>query len=223
MVKYADEKVESGKLSKTRLIVPGFKRTRKWLWSICDADAGSREDGNGVGDIDQSAQHVDMGQSFHPQKDPEHLPPTNFSQRLGDVIRRFPAFLRSPESSFGLRVAVATMSISVIGFLHDTQTFFVQNRVLWATIMVTISMTPTAGQSLFSFILRILGTVLAMVAAFLVWYIPGQKTAGTLVFLWFFSSLGLYIPLKKPQFAIVGLIRYVIALLMAPTTGHDNG
>lgn len=206
-MKYADEKVESGKLSKTHLILPGFKRIRKWLTSIADADDGSREDGNGIGDIDQSAQHVDMGQSFRPRKDPEHLPPTNFAQKVGESLRGFPAFLRSPESAFGFRVAVATMSIGVIGFLHDTQTFFVQNRLLWAMIMIAISMTPTAGQSLFSFLIRILGTVVAMIAAFLVWYIPDQKTAGVLVFLWFFSSLGIYIPLKKPQFAVIGIIR----------------
>ncbi|KAE9984928.1 hypothetical protein EG328_008126 [Venturia inaequalis] len=207
MVKYADEKVESGKLSKTRLILPGLKRIRKWLVSITDADDGSREDGNGIGDVDQSAQHVDMGQSFRPRKDPEHLPPTNFAQRLGDSIRGFPAFFRSSHAAFGFRVAVATMSIAIIGFLHDTQTFFVQNRLLWAMIMVAISMTPTAGQSLFSFMLRILGTVVAMVAAFLVWYIPDSKTPGVLVFLWFFSSIGIYVPLKKPQFSIIGIIR----------------
>lgn len=209
MVKYADEKVESGKLSKNRLIMPGLKRTRKWLMSITNADDGSREDGNGVGDIDQSAQHVDMGQSFCPRKDPEHLPPTNFAQRMGEKIRGVPGFFRSPQAAFGFRVAVATMSVAIIGFLHDTQTFFVQNRLLWAMIMVAISMTPTAGQSLFSFMLRILGTVIAMVAAFLVWYIPDSKTPGVLVFLWFFSSIGIYIPLKKPQFAIIGIIRYV--------------
>jgi uncharacterized membrane protein YccC len=211
LVKFADEKVESGKLSKTRLILPGFKRMKKWLMSIGDADDGSREDGNGIGDIDQSAHNVDMGQSFRPRKDPEHLPPTNFAQRMGDSLRGFPGFFRSPESAFGFRVAVATMSIAIIGFLHDTQTFFVQNRLLWAMIMVAISMTPTAGQSVFSFILRILGTVVAMIAAFLVWYIPDQKTAGVLVFLWFFSSIGIYIPLKKPQFAIIGIIRSVVA------------
>jgi uncharacterized membrane protein YccC len=209
MVKYADEKIESGKLSKTRLILPGFNRTRKWLMSVFDADDGSREDGNGMGDVDQSAQTVDMGQSFRPRKDPEHLPPTNFAQKMGDLLRGFPGFFRSSQSAFGFRVAVATMSIAIIGFLHDTQTFFVQNRLLWAMIMIAISMTPTAGQSVFSFILRILGTVVAMCAAFLVWYIPDEKTAGVIVFLWFFSSIGIYIPLKKPQFAIIGIIRYV--------------
>ncbi|QDS77146.1 hypothetical protein FKW77_001332 [Venturia effusa] len=214
LVKYADEKVESGKLSKTRLIMPGIKRTKKWLMSVTNADDGSREDGNGIGDVGQSAHNVDMGQSFRPRKDPEHLPPTNFAQRLGDKIRGFPGFLRSSEAAFGFRVAIATMSIAIIGYLHDTQTFFVRNRLLWAMIMIAISMTPTAGQSLFSFVLRILGTVIAMITAFLVWYIPDSKTPGVLVFLWFFSSIGIYIPLKKPQFAIIGIISIVTTTLI---------
>jgi uncharacterized membrane protein YccC len=207
LVKFADEKVESGKLSKNRLIMPGVNRMKKWVVSLGKTDDGSREDGAGLGDIDRSSTTVDMGQSFRPRKDPEHLPPANLAQKLGDSLRGIPNFLRSPESAFGFRVAAATMSIAIIGYLHQTQLFFTENRLLWAMIMVAISMTPTAGQSLFSFILRILGTVIAMIIAFLVYYIPDGKTAGIIVFLWFFSSIGWYIPLKLPQFAIIGMIR----------------
>ena len=99
------------------------------------------------------------------------------------------------------------MSIAIIGFLHQTQIWFTQNRILWAEIMVAISMTPTAGQSVFTFALRIIGTVAAMVAAFLVYYIPDGHMAGILVFLWLFSSLGFYIVLKQPQLVVVGVIR----------------
>jgi hypothetical protein len=75
-------------------------------------------------------------------------------------------------------------------------------------------MTPTAGQSVFSFILRIIGTVIAMIIAFLVYYIPDGKTAGILVFLWLFSSIGWYIPIKTPQFAIIGMISIVTTTLI---------
>jgi hypothetical protein len=75
-------------------------------------------------------------------------------------------------------------------------------------------MTPTAGQSVFSFILRIAGTVIAMIVAFLVYYIPDGKTPGILVFLWFFASIGWYIPVKVPQFAIIGMISIVTTTLI---------
>jgi hypothetical protein len=57
--------------------------------------------------------------------------------------------LRSDASAFGLRVAAATMSIGIVCFLQETQTFFLRNRLLWAMIMVAISMSRTAGQSIF--------------------------------------------------------------------------
>jgi hypothetical protein len=75
-------------------------------------------------------------------------------------------------------------------------------------------MTPTAGQSVFSFLLRICGTVVAMIVAFLVYYIPDGKTPGMLVFLWVFASIGWYIPIKLPQFAIVGMISIVTTTLI---------
>ena len=70
-------------------------------------------------------------------------------------------------------------------------------------------MTPTAGQSLFSFVLRILGTVIAMVASFICYYIVNKHRAGVIVFLWLFTSLGMWVLLKKPQMAIIGIIRCV--------------
>jgi Flp pilus assembly protein protease CpaA len=57
------------------------------------------------------------------------------------------------------------MSIAIIAFLKNTQTFFVEQRLVWAMIMVAISMTPTAGQSVFQFMLRIGGTAIAMVSS----------------------------------------------------------
>lgn len=212
-IEFADEKVNSGKMSKTRLIVPGFKRMRKWLFSVFkDEDEAVEE--HGLGDIHASASIVSMGQAFYKRKDPEHLPPTNAGEKIGNALRSIPGFLRSPESAFGLRVVFATMCIGVVAFLHKTQAFFVQNRLLWAMIMAAISMTPTAGQSAFSFILRVAGTVVAMCVAFLIYYIPNGHTAGILVFLWFFSSCGYYIIIKKPPLTIIGMISIVTITLI---------
>jgi hypothetical protein len=102
-VKFADASVESGKLLKTRLLVPGAKRMKKWFASIWSENDGSREDGHGLGDINETPS-VFMGESYKVAKDPEHLPPANAIERLGDAIRVIPGFLRSAESAFGFRV-----------------------------------------------------------------------------------------------------------------------
>jgi hypothetical protein len=213
LVRFADEKVKSGKMSKIRLIVPGNRRIGKWVMSLLKNDDENLQE-QGMADVHASTTSVYMGQAYDKKKDPEHLPPTNVWEKFGDGVRSISEFLKSPESSFALRVTAATMSIQIVAYLHQTQVFYTQNRLLWASIMVAISMTPTAGQSVFSFILRVAGTVVAMVIAFLVYYIPDGKTPGILVFLWFFSSCGYYLILKFPPFTIVGVISIVTITLI---------
>jgi uncharacterized membrane protein YccC len=98
------------------------------------------------------------------------------------------------------------MTIYVVGLLHQTQTFFIHQRLVWAMIMVNISMSPTAGQSIFGFVLRLIGTVIAVILSFLAWYIPGEKTPGIIVFFWLFVACGFYVPIKLFRFRIVGII-----------------
>lgn len=210
-VRFADGRLESGKMSKKRLIIPGTKRMKKWL-----VGAFQGEDAHEDHHLDVYAANrtLSLGEAYRTRKDPEHLPPETTFQAIGDKIRLIPAFFRSSESAFGFRVACATISIAIIDYLHSTQVFFVEQRVVWAMIMVAISMSPTAGQSIFGFILRIVGTTLAMVASFLVWYIPDEKTPGVIVFLFIFATLGYYIPIKKPRFIIVGFISIVTTTMI---------
>jgi hypothetical protein len=211
-VKFADEHDQA--TAKSKLMWPGGKRSKKWIKSIFHSQDTNHDDETTIAGYDRSNATVYLGDAYRAKKDPEHLPPANVWEKFGDFIRGISHFLRSPESSFGFRAACATMSIAVIAFLRDTQTFFVQQRLVWALIMVAISMTPTAGQSIFQFMLRIGGTAVAMVVAWLVWYIPGQHTAGILVFLWLFVAVGFYIPLKRIDLVIVGMISVVTATMI---------
>lgn len=183
-VQYADSIAAKGKLSRVRLVIPGAKRIWKWVKSFLSAGDGHHEDDH-LGDIHTHTGSLELGEAYRHRKDPEHLPPANLFQKIGDRVRVIPRFLRSLESSYGFRVACATMTIAVIAFLHDTQEFFTKQRIVWAMIMVNLSMSPTSGQSIFSFVLRIAGTTIAMVASLLIWYIPDQKTPGIIVLLLF--------------------------------------
>ncbi|OCK80397.1 MFS transporter [Lepidopterella palustris CBS 459.81] len=213
-VRYADKQVADGNMAKSKLLLPGNRRLRKWLTSVFQVEDATHDDTATTADLDGNNTVIYLGEAYKSRKDPEHLPPENFWQRMGDCIRAFPRFLRSSESSFGFRCACATMSIALVAYLHDTQVFFMEQRLVWAMIMVAISMTPTAGQSVYSFVLRIFGTFLAMIIAFCIWYIPDEKTAGILVFLWFFVACGFYVPLKQPRFVMVGIISVVTATLI---------
>jgi hypothetical protein len=211
-VKFADEHDQA--TAKNKLIWPGAKRFKKWLKSIFSNQDTNPDDETTITGFDRSNTTVYLGDAYKSKKDPEHLPPANAWEKFGNGIRSISHFLQSSESAFGFRAACATMSIAIIAFLKDTQTFFVEQRLVWALIMVAISMTPTAGQSLFQFCLRIAGTAIATIVAWLIWYIPGQHTAGILVFLFIFVALGFYIPLKRIDLVIAGLISVVTATMI---------
>ncbi|KAK9551523.1 hypothetical protein V6Z96_000458 [Aspergillus fumigatus] len=203
-IHFTDEKVKSGKLTRSHLIIPGAKRLLKWLRSILQAEDTHEDDH--LGDIHTQSHILQLGEAYRHRKDPEHLPPETIIQKIGDKIRVVPWLLRSSESAYGFRVACATMTIYVIALLHQTQTFFIHQRLVWAMIMINISMSPTAGQSIFGFVLRLVGTVIAMALTLLAWYIPGQKTPGVIVFFWLFVACGFYVPIKLFRFRIVGII-----------------
>ncbi|KAJ5807354.1 Brefeldin A sensitivity protein [Penicillium robsamsonii] len=205
-VRYADHVEAKGKLLRTRLVIPGKKRLWKWAKSFLST---ADNDEDNMGDIHTQSNILQLGEAYKLRKDPEHLPPTTLFQKMGDRIRVIPWFLRSFESKYGFRVACATMTVAIIGFLHETQVFFTAQRLVWAMIMINMSMSPTSGQSIFSFVLRIFGSFLAMVACFLMWYIPGQRTPGIIVFLFIFVSIASYIPIKLFRFRAVGIISIV--------------
>jgi len=214
LTRFADKLEAEGRFSKPRLILPGKRRFKKWLIHIFRSEDIPDDDSATINGLDGSNAVIYMGQAFQTKRDPEHLPPQTPWERGGDFLRRIPRFFRSSESAFGCRCACATMSIAIIAYLQDTQAFFIKHRLLWALIMVSISMTPTAGQSVFGFLLRIVGTVLAMVVAFCIWYISGQHTAGVMVLFWIFVACAFYVPIKYPRYTIVGVIGVVTTTLI---------
>ena len=134
LVKFVDEKVVDGTMSRNKLLAPGKKRLKKWFRSAMSNEDGSTE--HEPDSAESQIYSVTLGDAFHKQKDPEHMPPTNAWERFGNSIRKVSRTFKSTEFSFGFRVACATMSIAIIAFLQSTQNFFVTQRLVWAMIMV---------------------------------------------------------------------------------------
>ncbi|KAK2629287.1 hypothetical protein QTJ16_000107 [Diplocarpon rosae] len=212
LVRFADKKVEEGTMLKKRFISPGQKRLRKWTMAISQEDSSA--DTNTPDSLESGNHTIFMGLGFNPKKDPEHLPPQNSWQKFGNGIRIIPRFLGSTESAFGFRVACATLTIGIVAFLEDTQTFFIEQRLVWAMIIIAIGMTMTSGQSVFGFFGRIAGTTLAMVFSIVMWYIPNQNTVGIIVFLWLFIFFEMYFFIKFPRFIPVWLVCIVTQVLI---------
>ena len=80
--------------------------------------------------------------------------------------------------------------------------------------MTAISMNRLAGQSLFGFCLRVIGTAIAMVGSFLVYYIVDGHRAGVLVLEYIWICSAFYIIIKLPKFLPVGIIAAITSVLI---------
>ena len=208
--RYADELVDNGTMSKRRIIFPGWKRLQQLVSTAlmpADTEAAISGENNGNGNIY-------LGDAFGKTHDPEHLPATNFYEKATNVIRKVPAMLRSRHAMFGYRAALATISIGIIGFLRQTRPFFLEQRGLWALIMVAISMDPYAGQGIFGFVFRTGGTIFAMVAAIAIWYACDHKAAAIIPVFWVYMSCWNIFMLKHMEYAMVAMISTITVILI---------
>lgn len=80
------------------------------------------------------------------------------------------------------------------------------------------AMSPSAGQSLRTFLLRLFGTVLSLPLSLIAWYIVDGNTAGIIVFFFVFLHIGQYITFKYPTRAPIGVILQVTLVL---TLGYE--
>ena len=211
MVRFADSKVEDGTMKKIHLIIPAWRRLRKWCMSVFKQ---SDDHGGGIDDFEMGDGNVWIGDSLKAKKDPEHLPPSNFLEKTTDWIRTIPAFLQSAEAAFAFRVAVATMSVGILTYLRQTQAFFLRQRGLWSLIMVAISMSVHAGQSIFNFGLRILGTFVAVVFSIAIWYMADEKTAAIIPLQYIYLCLGFWFVFRNPKIVVVGVISMVTVVMV---------
>ncbi|KAK0315294.1 hypothetical protein LTR82_012621 [Friedmanniomyces endolithicus] len=214
LVLWADRRKQEGALKRNKLIFPGSKTLYKWFWAVFGREDFSN-DGSYLAEMDSGgAEATYLGEDFMRRKDPEHLPPRNAFERMGESVRKLPRFFRSDESAFGFRVVCATMTIAITCYLEASQAWFLRQRLLWAMIMVAISMSRTAGQSTFNFSLRIFGTLVAMLGSYIIWYIVDGHAAGAIVFLWLWMCCAYYVILKFPKLIIVAILSLVTAVLI---------
>lgn len=171
-----------------RLLIPPFFHPSYWVERLASL-GGIQKDS-----ISQDAEkqtNVELGPAFYSPKNPDHLPPSNLMETIGDYIRKIPSVFRSDHAAFGLRVVCAIMTIAIIAFLHDSQNFYFRHRFLWSLFAILLSMARTAGSSTFLLLGRVLGTLASMITSYIIWYVVDEKTPGILVFLWlWFIVLG---------------------------------
>ncbi len=197
-------------MTKNRLIFPGWKRLRKLLQNAFKQVDASE----GLQDGPASGIYIWLGDALQKRKDPEHLPPTNVYQKVTNKLRAIPKFLASDASHFGFRAATAAISIAIVGYIRQSHTFYLAQRGMWALIMVAISMGAHAGAGVQGFLLRILGTAIALMVSITIWYMSDQKPAAIIPLVYLYFVCGIYIMLKHPKHLITAVISCVTIVLI---------
>lgn len=137
LVVFADKKVGDGTMRHKQLILPSRHRLWRWLKSIVrKRDSVSTQNSDVLETNDDY-----YGDGYWEKKNPERLPPAGTWQHIGVGLCKISNVLGSRESAFGFRVACAAMSVSILAFLEKTQSFFQEQRLLWAMLTITLGMT----------------------------------------------------------------------------------
>lgn len=213
LVLFVDKREQSGASKRSKIIFPGSKTLYHWLKHVAGREDISQDDFRTADNVTGVSQSVYLGEGFNQRRDPEHDPPSNAVERFGKLLRKVSNFFRSDTSVFALRATLATMSIAIICYLRTTQTFFLRNRLLWSMNVVALSMTRTAGQSIFNFIVRVAVTAVATVGSYIIWYIVAGHIPGVLFFLWLWIFCSFYIVVKMPKMIVAGILSLVTCVL----------
>ena len=208
LVQFADSRLAEGPMSKDHFVVPGRRKLYKWLKSSFLDVQGSSTD---PGEPESSESNVhSIPNSLPMQRNaphhPEHLPPKNRWQRVGARLRTAGQFFGSKQSEFGFRVALAVLSVAMLALLRQSQSFFFDQKVIWAMIIIAYCMVPTSGSSIFNLVARVTATAVAIVVAIVNWYIVGGNTAGVLVFLYVFNCFEYYLMGRFPFYTGVFIV-----------------
>ncbi|KAJ5994433.1 hypothetical protein N7451_010157 [Penicillium sp. IBT 35674x] len=212
LVRYADLKVSDGTMHKKRLVLPTWKQMKKWFWASLSRE--DRELDYHLYSKRSGTSRIYLDDVLQTNTDPEHLPPQSKWEMVGDKLRRGFHFFGSPESVFGFRVAVATMTVSIVAFLRNSQQFYIEQRLIWGSIMIAISMTLTLGSAIYGQSMRLLGTFTAMVLAYIDWFIVDKQPAGVIVFVGLTMFLSHYALIRFSNHPVPPIVQMVTVMLI---------
>ncbi|KAJ6785522.1 hypothetical protein PWT90_03813 [Aphanocladium album] len=192
-----------------RLVIPNFLSLNYWtsffrLSQLLPTDIKERANGP----------RVELDPVFHKPRNPDHLPAASTMESAGDFIRKISLVLRTDHAAYGLRGACAVMTIAIISFLSSSQDFYFEQRLLWASFAILLSMGRTSGSSTFLLMCRLLGTTASMAASYVIWYIVDQRTAGVLVFLWLWFMVISFLMVRFPALFSIWFVALIAAIVM---------
>ncbi|KAG7439538.1 uncharacterized protein BT62DRAFT_913251 [Guyanagaster necrorhizus] len=111
-------------------------------------------------------------------RDPDALPPKSalgkFSLKLTSAVR----FLWSPEGVYAMRYGLVSIALWIPYVCSSSVWFVYQYRGIWAVIMAQIGLAVFAGDQIYSYGVRLIGTGIGLLNGLVAWYIGAARGNG---------------------------------------------
>ncbi|SPO31677.1 uncharacterized protein UTRI_06624_B [Ustilago trichophora] len=132
-------------------------------------------------------------QRYYP-RDPDALPPTSVVHRVGRGVAATYYFVSGPTGMYALRMCIASFAVWITTVLPNTAFFVYQHRGIWALIMAQTAAALSGGELIFTFVMRLGGTVVGLLYGAVLWYISTGNGNGNAYGLGVTTAIG-FIPL----------------------------
>ncbi|KAI2964065.1 hypothetical protein CBS147323_6559 [Aspergillus niger] len=225
LVLFADSKTKDGTMQRKRWVFPRRHHFTTHLQHLTNkqSDIHSGQVADLIESGLQARKTAQINTHHH-----HHSPPRNAWERYTDHLRAVSRLLRSEESAFGLRMALAAFTVGILAYLEKTWTFYYQQRLIWPLIVILVAMNVASGESTFKLAAQVMGATAAMVICYLCWYIVDGRPAGVLTLTWL-TFFGLsYGFLKVPKFfavwlcTLVPIVAIIGIALQSQKLGHTT-
>ncbi|GAA5957141.1 hypothetical protein JCM21900_003109 [Sporobolomyces salmonicolor] len=154
------------------------KKARVWFpdWSKARFAWTSAE--GGYQDVDPDSFAEFDTQAFSAPRHPDYRPPKTVMQLFGVRLHRVAARLAKRDVLFGCKAAVLLGLCSMPAYFSTTCFFFYRERGVWVLIMIALTTTQFVGDTIFGFLVRVVGTFFGALVGLLIWSIAAQNGRG---------------------------------------------
>ncbi|GAA5921957.1 hypothetical protein JCM1841_005015 [Sporobolomyces salmonicolor] len=154
------------------------KKARVWFpdWSKARFARTSAE--GGYQDVDPDSIAEFDTQAFSAPRHPDYRPPKTVLQLFGVRLHRVAARLAKRDVLFGYKAAVLLGLCSMPAYFSTTCFFFYRERGIWVLIMIALTTTQFVGDTIFGFLVRVVGTFFGALVGLLIWSIAAQNGRG---------------------------------------------
>lgn len=154
---------------------PSFKQLRERLFAQMRSTPGEHDN------EDEPADEISGMPDYSADvgvRDPDALPPRNVAHLIGGALHSAFSFIGRGDVFFCLKAALLVVLIDLPSFFRTSASFMYFNRGIWAVIMATLTLAQHTGDTVFGFLVRLVGTFLGALLGMLLWYISSGNGYG---------------------------------------------